>query len=156
MRKLVILLISIFFFSIADAQEDKRKVLINLTTGDIRKFEYYLLSGLQKNIEYYRNRLIEVDVVVVIHGNAYKFFIKDLSKTDYKNEKELIKRQFEFYQRLKALHDMYNVKFEVCLAGLKNRKISTENIYKFVKPVYTAFVALVDYQSSGYALIDIE
>ncbi len=154
MKKFIIFLV--FVFSISKAQDSVRKVVINLTTGDIKRFELYLLSGLANNIEYYKNRLIDIDVVVVIHGDAYKFFIKDLSKTIYKNEKDLIRKQFEIYQRLKSLHDIYDVKFEVCSAGLKSRKISTDNIYKFVKPVYTSFVSLVDYQSRGYALITIE
>ncbi len=156
MKKFIIFLVFVFSITNSKAQDSGRKVVINLTTGDMKRFELYLLSGLANNIEYYRNRLIDIDVVVVIHGDAYKFFIKDLSKTIYKNEKDLIKKQFEIYQRLKSLHDIYNVKFEVCSAGLKNRKISTDNIYRFVKPVYTSFISLVDYQSKGYALITIE
>ena len=156
MKRLTVLsvfILILYLFNITKAEE--RKVVIDLTTGDLKRFELYLLSGLATNISYYKNKLIDIDVVVVVHGNAYKFFIKDLSKSPYKEEKQLIKKQYEIYQRLKSLHDIYNVKFQICEAGLKSRKIDLKNIYDFVKPVYTVFVALVDLQNKGYAYFPI-
>ncbi len=144
-------ILAIFFI----AKGEERKAVIDLTTGDIKKFELYLLSGLAANINHYKNSLIDVDVVVVIHGDAYKFFLKDLSKSPYKDEKQLQNRQYEIYQRLKSLHDIYNVKFQICKAGLKSRNIPLENVYSFVKPVPTVFIALVDLQNKGYAYFPI-
>ncbi|NPA51936.1 MAG: DsrE family protein [Aquificae bacterium] len=145
----------LFFLSFLVSYAEERKVAVDLTTGSLERFEYYLLSGLAENINYYKNKLIDIDVVVIIHGDAYKFFIKDLSKSPYKNEKELIKKQYELYQRLKTLHDLYNVKFQICEAGLKSRNIPIENVYSFVKPVHTVFIALVDLQNKGYAYFPI-
>ena len=154
--KFLISLILVVFLYYSSLASDERKVLIDLTTGDLKKIEKYLLNGLTYNIEYYKNHLISLDVVVAIHGDAYKFFIKDLKKSPYKNETEIIKKQLEIYNRLKTLHDIYNVKFEICEAGLKSRKIDVKNIYEFVKPVKTIFITLVDYQNKGYAYIPIK
>ena len=152
--KKIIMLALIFIFSFSYAQDEK-KVVVDLKTGDIKKFKFYLLSGLTSMAEYYKNNLEELKAVVVIHGDAYKFFIKDLQNSPYKNDKELKKNQTELGERLKNLSKIYHVRFEMCEIGMKNKKIPKESLYPFVKLSYSAGVSLVDWQNKGYAYLPI-
>ncbi|RUM47284.1 MAG: hypothetical protein DSY47_07025, partial [Hydrogenothermus sp.] len=112
---------------------------------------YHLINGIANNIQYYQNKLEDLKVVIVAHGNSYKFFLKDLSNTMYKNDKEVIKKQKLLYQRLKNLVEFYGVKIEICEVGMKARGLKKENLYEFVKPIYTALTGLVEWQNKGYA-----
>jgi len=127
-----------------------KKVVIDLRTGDLKTFED-LINGIANNIQYYQNKLEDLKVVIVAHGNSYKFFLKDLTNTMYKNDKEVIEKQKILYQRLKNLVEFYGVKIQICEAGMKSRKLKKENLYKFVKPVYTALTGVVEWQNKGYA-----
>lgn len=97
----------------------------------------------------------ELDVAVVIHGNAYKFFVKNLLMSPYKNERELFPTQESFEKRLRSLADHYQVKFYICQVGMNHLKLSQENIYDFVTPVASATIGLIDKQSEGYVYIPI-
>jgi hypothetical protein len=149
--KKTIMLILLFVFSYSYAQEEEvHKVVFDLRTGSIHKFEM-LINGIAKHIDYYRNKLQDLKVVIVAHGNSYKFFLKDLSNTPYKKDWELIAKQKEIYERLKNLHDIYGVKFEICKMGMEARNLDVNNLYEFVKPVHSALTGLVEWQNKGYA-----
>ncbi|MCL4433145.1 MAG: DsrE family protein [Epsilonproteobacteria bacterium] len=138
-----------------NAQEGLKKVVFDLTLGDQKAFEQKVLSGIVKNKDYYEGTMQELDVAVVIHGNAYKFFVKNLSTSPYKKERELLSTQESFEKRLRSLANNYNVKFYICQAGLNYLKIPKENIYDFVTPVATATIGLIDRQSEGYVYVPI-
>lgn len=127
-----------------------KKVVIDLRTGDLKTFED-VINGIANNIQYYQNKLEDLKVIIVAHGNSYKFFLKDLSSTIYKNDKEIVKKQKLLYQRLKNLVEFYGVKIEICEVGMKTRGLKKENLYEFVKPIYTALTGLVEWQNKGYA-----
>ncbi len=150
-----IILIVLVFLSIGKSFGEERKVVIDLKTGDIKKLKIYLLSGLSNMIEYYKNNLTDLKAVVVIHGDAYKFFIKDLKNSPYADDKVLKKEQKELYQRLKTLHQIYGVRFEMCDIGRKARKIPKGSIYPFVHLEYSAGVSLINWQNKGYAYLPI-
>ncbi len=152
MRKVIFLILFVMGISLAD---ENPKVVINLTTGDLSKLNTYLLSGLANSAEYYKNQLKELNVVVVIHGDAYKFFIKDLQNSPYKNDKELLEHQKEILSKLEFLVKNYKVKFQMCEAGMKGKKINKETLYNFVELIPNAFIGLVDWQNKGYAYIPI-
>lgn len=150
MKKFV-LLIFLFITSLSRGEDEVAKVVIDFRSGDLHIFENYLINGLANNIQYYRDNLKELKVVVVVHGDGYKFFIKNLDKSPYKDDIQLKKKQKELRERLENLVKFYGVRFEMCKAGMKTRGISEDNIYSFVKPVYSALVGLVNWQNKGYA-----
>ncbi len=151
MKRLILLgFLLIISFSKGEEQ-DVAKIVIDFRSGDLHIFENYLINGLANNIQYYRDNLKELKVVVVVHGDGYKFFVKNLDKSPYKNEIQLKKKRKELKERLENLVKFYGVRFEMCKAGMKARGISEDNIYPFVKPVYSALVGLVYWQNKGYA-----
>lgn len=130
--------------------QEVHKAVIDLRTGDISKFENSILKGIPYVIETYRTKLEDLKVVVVAHGNSYKFFLKSLKNTPYENDKKLAKKQKEIGERLKNLVDVYKVRFEICEAGMKARKIPIKNLYPFVKPIPTALNGIIHWQEEGY------
>ncbi len=144
------LLIFLFLFHLSLSQEVE-KVVVDFRSGDINRFENYILKGLAQNIQHYRDELKDLKVVVVVHGNGYRFFIKDLEKSPYREDKVLRKKQKELKERLENLVRFYNVRFEICSLGLKSKGISEDNIYPFVKPVFSALKGIVHWQNEGYA-----
>ena len=148
---LLILILSMCLY----AEEGLKKVVFDLTIGDVKNFERNVLSGIVKNKDHYQSNMQELDVAVVIHGDAYKFFIKDLSNSPYKNETKLISARESFEKRLKSAVDNYHVRFYICQAGMNHLKISKDNIYDFVIPVATSTIGLIDRQNEGYAYIPI-
>ncbi len=151
--KKILLLISMALF--LNAQDGVKKLALDLTTGDIKKIERKVLSGTVKHKNYYEGKLEELEVAIVIHGAAYRFFIKDLSSTPYKDEKSLIEAQVDLQKRLRALSEIYEVEFYACASGLKKLKIDPSNIVDFVTLSPTSTIVLIDKQDEGYAYIPI-
>lgn len=137
------------------AEGGVKKVVFDLTTGDSAVFEKKVLNGIVSEKNYYESKLEELDTVVVIHGEAYKFFVKNLERSPYKNEAELQKRQKELEKRIESLSSMYHVTFLMCEYGMKQHTLSYENIYPFVTLVPNSTIGLIDKQNEGYAYIPI-
>ncbi len=78
------LLMLLMLFSYLHAGEEVvKKVVYDLTTGDIERFEKRLIGGIVTHKNYYHGKLESLDVRVVVHGDAYKFFMYDLNGTVY-------------------------------------------------------------------------
>ena len=158
MKKIAIF-IFLAFFSVNGFCEDtatEKKAVYNLTTGDVETIEKRLIGSIISNSNYYQNKLQEYKVIVVIHGDAYKFFMKDLNNTAYAYESKLLEKKTELGKRLDSLSKLYDVKFEVCEVGVKNRHLNPKAFYSYVGMVHNAIIGLVDAQNDGYAYISIE
>ncbi len=76
MKKFI--LIFVIVLSALRAEEDVLKIVLDVTTSDVAKFKQSVLSGVAKNKAYYESKFKELEVVAMIHGGAYRFFLKDL------------------------------------------------------------------------------
>jgi len=150
----IIIIISIFI-SLLKADEEISKLVIDLTTSDVKKFEQVILRGIVLSKAHYESKFTELDVVVVIHGKSYKFFIKNKESSRYKNDKKLLKLSKEFGLRLKSLSKIYGVKFLMCRAGMQYRKMKKEDLYDFVSLTPNVMIALIDAQNDGYAYMPV-
>lgn len=151
MRKiLLILLTSLLLF----AQENP-KVVIDLTSGDLPTFEQKILKGIVAHKNYFESRLEELDVTVIIHGEAYKFFLIDPANSVYHNDKALLKASAELSKRIKSLSDTYDVTFAMCRSGMLKRKIDTKDIYDYVTQVPNAAIGLISKQNDGFAYLPV-
>ena len=134
-------------------EEVVKQVVYDLTTGDLKRFETRLLSGIVAHKTYYHSKLEELDVIVVVHGDAYKFFMKDLRHTPYVREQNLLAAQKALGKRVTTLATQYGVKFLVCKIGTVERGLEPKAFYPFVRFVHNAAIALIDAQDSGYAYL---
>lgn len=141
-----ILLFTVMIFSPALSAEERitvKRVVYDLKTGDIKKLKLYLISAVANNSIHYEKNFEELKVTVVIHGNSYKFFQKNMTDPD----------MIELGKRLHSFHETYDVTFQICEVGLKKRKIPQSTLYDFVEIVPNATIALIDSQNEGYAYL---
>ena len=151
--KKILLFLALLSFLYGD--EGVKKVVFDLTTGDTNVFKQKVLSGISHHKSYYEGKLEELKVAVVIHGDAYKFFIKNLVDSPYKNDMALAKESEEIGQRLLTLAKSGDVEFLMCATGMEQKKIDKTTIYSYVKIVPNATIGLIDKQSEGYVYIPI-
>jgi intracellular sulfur oxidation DsrE/DsrF family protein len=131
-----------------------KKVVFDLTTGDVKTVEQKLVKATTLLKTYYEGKLESLDIAVVIHGEAYRFFVKDLSRSPYKGDEALRKAHADLRKRLTALSSVYDVEFIMCERGMKRRKLEG-NVYGFVKTADTYMIGLIDKENEGYAYIPI-
>jgi len=148
-------LIFLALFGFAQADEDTLKVVYDLTTADVAKFEKNILKGIAVNKIHYENSLKELEATVVIHGGAYRFFVKNLDKTIFKNDAKLQKIYSDLKKRIATMSDTYEVEFLMCGAAMKRNKLEAKDIVEFVKIIPNSTIGLIDRQNEGYAYIPV-
>ena len=149
-----IFLILLLTFSSLSAEEVSAKVVYDLTTKDLANFELKILKAIVANKTYYEGKLRELDVTVVIHGGAYRFFAIDPSKNPFfKEDEALIKNYKTLAKRIKTMSDTYDVEFLMCGVGMEKKKLTKEDIYSFVSVIPNSTIGLIDRQNEGYAYI---
>jgi len=153
MKKIFLFLL---MFGMLQADEDVRKVVFDLTTGNLQTFEQKVLKGITAHKTHYESSLKELDIAVVIHGGAYKFFVKDPKNSSYKEDKELIEVHTDLKKRIVFLADTYEVNFLMCKSGMDSNKLEEKDVYDFVSTVPNAAIGLIDKQNEGYAFIPID
>ena len=151
--KQIILLLA--FIGILGANDETAKLVLDLTTSSVEKFEKHILKGIVFNKNHYQNNLKELEVAVVIHGGAYRFFVKDLQSSMFKDDKELVKVYAELKKRIATMSDTYEVEFLMCRAAMKRNKLEEKDIVEFVKLVPTSTIGLIDKQNEGFAYIPV-
>lgn len=154
MKKIVLAMM--LLVGLSSAADITPKLVIDLTAGNIETFEKKVLKAIVVNKNHYESQLQELEVAVVIHGSAYKFFVNDPSKTKFKDDKALLANYKEFHTRLKSLASTYSVEFYACKVGMTNNKLEDKDMLDFVKIVPTSTIALIDKQNRGYAFLPVE
>lgn len=153
MKKLFLVLV--LFLGLLKADGDVKKAVFDLTTSDLTTFERMIKAVAFSN-SHYQTTFKELDIIVIVHGGAYKFFVQDISKTKCKEDKKLQAKAKEIHERLASLVKTYSVKFLMCGVGMKARNIAKENVLEFVEVVPSAMVGLIDAQNDGYAFVPID
>ncbi len=153
MKKIILTLL--LTLGILYAQENSAKVVYDLTTTDLNNFELRILSATVANKAHYESTLRELDVTVVIHGGAYKFFLKEPANSKFKGDKALLATSQALGKRIKTLADTYDVEFLVCGVGLRKHGLEKKDIYDFVKIIPTSTIGLIDKQNEGYAYVPV-
>ena len=130
------------------------KVVVDLTTGDLPKLKARLLEALPKLKAHYAAQGKALDAVVVVHGEAYRFFLKDLEGTPYASEAGLREAQADLHKRIDALR-AEGVRFEVCSVGMGRLGLKPEQLQPGVGVAASAVIALIDWQNAGYAYVPV-
>jgi len=146
---IVLLLVATFAFA------DTKKFMIDLKTGDMESFNNQLLVGVPGTIDYFSAQGDKVEVAVVVHGEAYKFFVENLDNTQYGMDKVLVEHQEAIRKRLVEIEKKYHIRMEICMNGMHRKGILSEDLYPFVTPIKSAMVGLVKWQNAGYAYVPV-
>ena len=158
MKKIILLLLiqlTLFAQETNTTEEESIKVVYDLTTQELANFERRILKAIVANKAHYEASLKELDVTVVIHGGAYKFFLINPSNSIYSKESDLIKSHKALAKRIKSMVENYNVEFLICEIGMTNHKIKKSDIYPFVKIIPNSMIGLIDRQNEGYAYLPV-
>ena len=151
------LFLSLFLFSglsLATTTE-VRKVVFDLTSGDCERIESRIIGNIKYLSKYYKKLGIEFKAVVVISGDSYKYFIKDLDNSPFKGDVELAKTQKVLAPLFQELADKYDVRFDMCGGGMRGRNIKAESLYEYVHTDKMKYIYLIDWQNLGYAYLAI-
>ncbi len=132
-----------------------KKIVFDLTSGDMETFGARFLGGVPGTIQYWKHSGDEVEAVVVIHGDAYKFFIANLDHTRYALDEKLVARHDEIRRKLDEIRSRHPIRFEICQTGMGRKGILSEDIYPYVTPIKSAMIGLSGWQNEGYAYIPI-
>jgi len=152
MQKIFLSLLLLLSFSYAN--ETNVKAVYDLTTQDINRIKNNILKGIVANKGYYQKEFKELDVTVVIHGGAYRYFLEKLEGSEYEDDAVLEKEFSNIKKRLKILADTYDVEFLMCGVGARNHKI-INNVVSYVKIIPNASIGLISKQSEGYTYIPV-
>ena len=152
MKKILLLLLTLSTLMFA---EISAKVVYDLTTQNQKDFERKILKAIVANKAYYEGKLQELDVTVVIHGGAYRYFTVDPAKTEYKTDKALLANYAELKKRIKSMSDTYDVEFLMCEVGMLKHGLKAKDIVSYVKIIPNSTIGLIDRQNEGYAYIPV-
>lgn len=143
----------VFSFTALFAVE--QKVVFDLTSGDEVAIEKYLVQNIEGLARYYKANNIDFKAVVVISGNAYKYFVQDIKNSPFRDEEGLTQTQKKMAPLLEKLHSEHNVKFNMCKVGMEARNIDKKVLYNYVESDLTKSVYLIKWQNDGYAYLPI-
>jgi len=154
--KFITSIILYFFISLATLHaENHHKVVFDLTSGENNVVEKSLF-GIIKNIKsYYSSHQKNIDIAVVISGDSYQYFIKDIKNSPYNNDADIVALQPKLEPKLRELYDKLKVKFYMCSYGMESRDIPKESLYDFIKADKTKSIYLIELQNDGYAYMPI-
>ena len=133
----------------ASLYAETAKVVYDLTSGDSSKIEKHLINSVRALSHYYKEEKIEFKVIVVISGDAYKYFVDDLKHSPYAKNKDTAEVQEKFRHRLSILNEN-GVTFNMCATGMKARGIEKQTLYKYVHADVMKGVYLIEAQNNGY------
>lgn len=149
-----LILIVLFVLSL-HAEGGVKKVVYDLTTGSLDTFSRVILSGIVFQKNHYESKMEDLHVVVVIHGEAYKFFLQSPENTPYAQDNALSAQHEEIARRIESLHTHYGVTFRMCEIGMKKRSLEISQMVSSVELAPSSTVALIDAQNDGYAYIPV-
>lgn len=148
-------LVLVFSVCLGVSYAQNAKVVYDLTSGDSAKIEKHLINSIRALGKHYKKEKIELEVIVVISGDSYKYFVNDLEKSPYALDEDVIEVQKKFKTRLQNLNDTYNVTFNMCSSGMRAWKIDKNTLYHYVHADVMKSVYLIEAQNNGYAYMPI-
>lgn len=155
LKDLLTKVLLVFTICLGISYAQSAKVVYDLSSGNSSKIEKHLLNSVKALGKYYKEEKIPFKVIVVISGDAYKYFIDDLQKSPYASDEDAIASQKKFKTVLQELDDDYGVTFNMCASGMRARKIDPNTLYQYVNADVMKSVYLIEAQNNGYAYMPI-
>jgi len=140
---------------VTNVRADERKVIIDLRSDSTSRIEARLIGDLKDMQAHYEAEGHEFKAVVVISGQAYKFFVENLDASPFKDEEGLSEVNRKFVPLMQELVNDYHVDFQMCTVGMRDRGIEKSSLYPFVNAEKSQPILMVDYQNAGYAYLPI-
>jgi intracellular sulfur oxidation DsrE/DsrF family protein len=132
------------------------RVVYHADFSDPRRFSA-MLTSINNMLTHYNNELIEHDVRIVFVAHGIRFVTDDaLAKTPFAADAELNERRENLKGRLLSLHEVHDVKLELCDITRSETGLAMEKLYEAVDSTPSGVVRIAELQRKGYAYIKIE
>ncbi len=141
----------------AAAEDDEiAKVVFHADFSDPRRFSA-MLTSINNMVTHYQDELIEYDVRIVFVAHGIRFLTENkLEQTPFQSDAALEERRENLAGRLSSLHDVQNVKLELCDITRSQIDLNKKELYSGVELVPSGVVRITDLQQQGFAYIKIE
>ena len=130
-----------FLLSLTLLYATEYKVVFDLTSGNEKRIKKDLISNLTDMRKFYQKRGDTLKSAVVISGNSFKFFRKDLSTKLSLDLKELA---------------LSGTEFKICSAGMRRLHIPENSIIDYVSPEFNSESSIIEYLDEGYYPLTID
>ncbi|SFV63220.1 hypothetical protein MNB_SM-4-87 [hydrothermal vent metagenome] len=154
MKKIILLLLTIF--TLANADEETVRVVYDLTTEDVNKFEKNILKGIAVSKAYFEGNLQEFESAVIIHGEAFRFFLKDVEHSSFNSNSQLLEAYPELSKRVASMADTYEVEFLMCEASMSKYGLTKEDIVDYVQFIPTSTIGVIKKENEGFAYFPVK
>ncbi|MBT8126371.1 MAG: hypothetical protein HKP12_05425 [Gammaproteobacteria bacterium] len=136
--------------------DDIAQVVYHADFSDPRRFSA-MLTSINNMVTHYQDELIEYDVRIVFISHGIRFLTNNtLDQTPFKSDAALAERRENLSGRLSALHDVQNVKLELCDITRSQIDLNKKELYPGVELVPSGVVRIAELQRQGFAYIKIE
>ena len=161
-RTYIMLLVLMFCHSVSvadessDASDDVVKVVYHADFSDARRFSA-MLTSINNMVTYYQNELVDYDVRIVFVSHGIRFLTDDkLEATPFKSDSLLEERRDNLKGRLTSLHNVQDVKLELCDITRAQINLDDGKLYQGVGLVRSGVGRIAELQHQGFAYIKIE
>ena len=132
------------------------KVVYHADYSDPRRFSA-MLTSINNMATTYQNDLRDYDVRIVFVAHGIRFVTEDkLMGTPFAEDKALRERREDLLARLKSLHQVQDVKLELCGITREQIQLDQDKIIEGVNVVRSGVVRIAELQNRGFAYIKIE
>lgn len=140
----------------AEPEEDLVKVVYHVDYADPRRYSA-MLTSINNMVTTFQNDLSDYDVRIVFVAHGIRFLTDDkLEGTPFAEDEKLAERRSELKDRLIALHDIQDVKLELCDITRQGIGLDEEKLYPDVELVRSGVVRLSELQQDGFSYLKIE
>lgn len=140
----------------AEPEEDLVKVVYHVDYADPRRYSA-MLTSINNMVTTFQNDLSDYDVRIVFVAHGIRFLTDDkLEGTPFAEDEKLAERRSELKDRLMALHDIQDVKLELCDITRQGIGLDEEKLYPDVELVRSGVVRLSELQQDGFSYLKIE
>ena len=141
----------------ANASDDGAlKVVYHADFADPRRFSA-MITSINNMVTYYENEMLDYDVRIVFVAHGIRFVTDDkLAKTPFEEDAELTERRANLKGRLMSLHEVKNVKLELCDITRSQIGLDKSKLYEGVESVPSGVVQVAALQHEGFAYIKVE
>ncbi|MEA3419499.1 MAG: DsrE family protein [Campylobacterota bacterium] len=153
MKSVIIFLMASTAFIWAD-ESRVHKAVFDLSNGNPMVLKGRVAWNIRTISDNLKDQNKTLKSIVVISGDAYNFFIKDLKKSPY-NTYDILDEQKLLEPILAKLQKDYDVTFQMCSVGMQKRGIDGSTLYPYVEYEKNKTQYLIEAQNDGYAYIPI-
>lgn len=140
----------------AASTEDVKKVVYHVDFADPNRLSA-MITSINNMVNTYQEDLADYDVRIVFVAHGIRFLTEDTLKgTPFVEDRALRARKNDLMTRLSGLHDIQEVKLELCNITRESISLDKEKLMPGVELVQSGVVRIAELQEKGFAYLKIQ